>query len=1309
MVLMKNQGSRYFATMLLTAALLLGCQTAFAQMRIVGAISGVVSDPVGALVPNAKVVLKDEVNGTKKEAVTNGSGQFLFPDLPFGSFEITVTAAGFETAVTTHISVVASTNTDVPIKLKVGAASESVTVEGTSPVLETTSTLVNTTTESKEVNELPLTSRSALSFAALVPGKTVSGSGDTRFNNIPGGAVEVTVDGINDASNGYKSGGTVFYMTVPVRLGALEEISVETSGLGADAGAESGANLKFLTKRGGNQYHGSLFYQPTSEQFNANSWGNNAVGTSRAYNRMHNFGGNFGGPLIPFGSMKNKLFFFFNYEYVFYPQVVNNSFTVANPATLQGNYTYLLNGSLTQTNTVNVLTIAQQMGAPFAIDPVAQSILAANAKVPSYATPQPTTSFNTTNWIWRTDNNLYQYYPSTRFDYYLTPREQVTFSWNLEHSWQPGAERLQGGNRANPFRIGGYFTWNVALQSALSPTMFNEVRYGIQHSGDSNASATAGYGSYYTYNGTPMRIGGSLPFGATVPYIDQQNVTGRHYITTIYDTLTKIHGNHSITAGVSFRRTDWHDTGEIFPIPTYAVGTPSGDTLPATLFTSSTLPGDAPGDLGGNPVNLYNELVGRISRSSLSVYVDPATKQYGSFINHTWTRSYMGGAWGQDRWRISPDLTLSVGLRWEAQGPMYDVEGITAVPTNADMFGPSVSLFTPGLLSNNPSPTAAIGRMPYNTDWKKVLPNVGLAWNPDVSQGWLGKVLGGRKTVFRASFGMIVYDEGTQMFAQNLGTNPGKSASQTIIAGQTGLAQFTTLAQIAANPLTPAAFTGLPSYSPSFSQVNQTFSSTLNGMNQNLVAPYTDNWSVGIQRELAKGTVLEIRYVGNQSHHGWVTSNLNEINIFESGFLKDFQVAQNNLAIANGMTLAQMTSQPTVPILKTNNFANQGLPGQQNTPILDAAFGARGTVPAIAATSGYSNPTFVSYLQSGSAGSFASSIATNQIYVCRMFGSNFAPCTQARVQPSATQSYAAPGSGYPINLFQLNPYSPGSLPFVDDTGWTSYNAAQVQLRRQFNKGLTWTSNFTFSKGLANNAADSANQGYDYITWRNLSLNRRPSLFDQRVDWQNFGSYDLPFGKGRPFAVSNRILDGVIGGWTAGVVVEFGTGTPVQLSGGTSTFNTQGSGVILGNGVTLSEISDLFHTNANYQKVNQTGNSNSLLARANATDTTRLALPLNWLDSSGKANPAMITYNNVPGSLGQILYIYGMNTFTFNASMTKTFRITERWRFQLYATANNVLNHPAWGLPSTNVASTGFGTVGGPGGNRSMAFRANLMF
>src|ERR1051326_3715379 len=158
-------------------------------MRIVGVISGTVTDPSGAGVPDAKVVLKDEVNGTLKEARTNASGQFVFPDLPFGTFEITVTMAGFQSSIVNHIAVNASQTTDVPVSLRVGQQAESITVEGTTPLLETTSPLVAATLDTHTVNELPSTSRSLLGLARLTPGMT-TGGGDTRFNNVPGGAVE---------------------------------------------------------------------------------------------------------------------------------------------------------------------------------------------------------------------------------------------------------------------------------------------------------------------------------------------------------------------------------------------------------------------------------------------------------------------------------------------------------------------------------------------------------------------------------------------------------------------------------------------------------------------------------------------------------------------------------------------------------------------------------------------------------------------------------------------------------------------------------------------------------------------------------------------------------------------------------------------------------------------------------------------------------------------------------------------------------------------------------------------------------------
>src|SRR4029453_8424724 len=161
---------------------------------------------------------------------------------------------------------------------------------------------------------------------------------------------------------------------------------------------------------------------------------------------------------------------------------------------------------------------------------------------------------------------------------------------------------------------------------------------------------------------------------------------------------------------------------------------------------------------------------------------------------------------------------------------------------------------------------------------------------------------GGSKTVIRSSYSLIVYDEGTQFYAQNLGTNAGKTIGATTLIpgqpGQTALPAFYTLSDLVANPLSASSFAFTTTdYQRVINQADQTFARTINGFDPTLRAPYTVNYTLGVQREIGDHTVIEARYVGNQSKLAWRTSNLNEVNIFENGFLQEFKNAQKNLTI----------------------------------------------------------------------------------------------------------------------------------------------------------------------------------------------------------------------------------------------------------------------------------------------------------------------------------------------------------------------------------------------------------------------------
>src|SRR5262249_54262349 len=211
-----------------------------------------------------------------------------------------------------------------------------------------------------------------------------------------------------------------------------------------------------------------------------------------------------------------------------------------------------------------------------------------------------------------------------------------------------------------------------------------------------------------------------------------------------------------------------------------------------------------------------------------------------------------------------------------------------------------------------------------------------------------------------------------------------------------------------------------------------------------------------------------------------------------------------------------------------------GFAGVTPTPIFDAAFNG------LASSMGFSNSGFISLLSSGQAGGLANALAQNSTYFCRMVGSSFGPCTRL-----GGFNTAGP---YPINFFQLNPYI-ATANLLNDNSFSSYHGLQIEFRQRFSHGLVLDANYTWSHSLTDRYNKNVDNSNNFTTLRDLGLDRGPSPFDVRHVLQAFGTYDIPFGKGRRFAVNNVFLDRVAGGWTLGSIFRFQTGLPFKLSSG----------------------------------------------------------------------------------------------------------------------------------------------------------------
>jgi hypothetical protein len=1290
--------SHRLGALLLTAVAASLAPFANAQVTTTG-LRGVVRDSSGAVVPNASLKLKDTSTQIEKTAVSGPEGGFLFANLLSGTYSLTTSLSGFQTSTLDGIVVDTGRTTDIAVQLTVGNTAESVEVTASAAQLETTSNEVGKTIDNKSILNVPLPGRETLNFALLTPGVGNTGNNDrySTFNGLPNASMDITVDGMNNNSQRWKSGGTSFFEFGPSRIDAMEQVTVSTTGLGADAGGQGAMQIRMTTKRGADKYHFKVLAQISNEDFNANRYFNTLQGIQRPRSRQNNEVGWFSGKLLPFSNyFKNKLYFFAYFEAQPQPGSVTNTTTLLTAAAQQGNFQYL--GTDGQQHTVNLLTLAQANGLPYQIDPtiagIQAKINASTSHAVGYLTVPNQPYYTSMLWNFNTFSNAQ--YPAARIDYQITPAIAWHGSWNLRHS--------AFGSSGPPYPGSGY-DWNNAstvttyvassnLDWTISPHLLNNLTVGIQTS----LEAFNPGGSVYQWapqnnqvinfsTGEPNYIPGNVPEVRNNPVYD------------FIDNVTWIKNKHTFTMGGTVRHTPYYDRYLYYSLPnSYNLGVSTSDPAYTTIQNGLPFINTSNGDIG-NALNLYAQLTGSLTSIAGSNAVDEKTHQFTPYSQLMERYNFnTGSLYFQDSFKIKSNLTLNYGLRWQFDGPISTQNGVVAYATPSSFYGPSTANFQPGVLNGNQAPAFGPVKNPYNSDLVNPAPNVGFAWNPAGGQGMLGKILGDRKTVIRGSYAINFYNEGlnavTFVFEANT-TGPNQvptGSTQAITSAPVGTPNFpygTLLSQPTPQlSYLPQSFTfPMPESLFTFNQ-----GSALGYINPNLVSPYVQNWTLAIQRQLPSHTNLEVRYVGNKSTHLWHYQNMEETNIFENGFLTQFQAAQNNLAIANGLTLAQLTAIPA-PTLKVRNFANTGLPGQVATPIFDAAFGV-GTSNALSSGSGYGNSTFITNLEQGAAGAFANTLASTSspTYYCRLVGANFGPC--------ASQGFNQ-ASSYPMNFFQANPFVT-SMNYQDDNGNTNYNALQAQVRKDLSHGLLVDVGYTYSKALGNiQNSTSTTATYQWYTVRNGALNHGPLPFDHRQTLTAFWTWDLPVGKGKALNLNNRVLDSLFGGWVIGGVEKVISGYPSLLTGGRQTVNanrgsTTTPGITLGNGFTVSQLrTRVGDPVSNYD-------ATCTCFRTNVSDIT---------NANGSANTAYYGPGSTAGQYANIVYFYNKTTYELDGSLNKEFKIIERMRvgvnFQLY----NILNKPFLNFGNTSPTSTSFGyitgTTGPNGGTRTGQLRAYL--